>query len=304
MIEIEGVKILSDKDVRSQLKMSDAVGIIESTFKEIDRGMFVSPARHNVENENGSLVFTVGGNLRDGAFGFRVYETFSSEIEHKQIVNIYDAKTGRLKGLIFGEVLGAYRTGAIGGVAIKYLSKKSAHSVGLIGSGLQAETQLMAACAVRNISKVKVFSRNESSRVHFALEMKQKLDIEIVAVDSPKIALQNVDIAILATNSGVPVIEPEWIPEGCYLSSIGPKFMGRNELGASAVKGFNSIFTDSLEQMKNYPKAHFLSGTPEFEQIQSLGDVVTGRNVIISDSNLFLSVGLSGTEPAIGNLLL
>ncbi len=277
MINIDNIKILSDEDVRKCLKISDAIEMIEFTFNEINSGMFGSPARHSVGNENGSLVFTVGGNLKSGAFGFRVYETFSSDIEHKQFVSVYDAKTGRLKGIIIGELLGAYRTGAIGGVAIKYLSKKSASSIGLIGAGLQAKTQLMAACAVRNISKVKIYSRTEKSRMQFALEMKQQLNIEIVAVDSPQIALQNVDIVILATNSEVPVIEPEWIPKDCHLSSIGPKFMGRNELGANAVKAFHSIYTDSLEQIKNYPKAHFLIGTPEFDQIQSLGDIVTAK---------------------------
>lgn len=171
-------KILRDDDLRDGSFMNVAIGALENAFLARAHGQTVSPPRHHVSFPGrGDLVFTVGGTLGERPLaGFRVYETFEGT-EHSQIVAVWSADDARLKGLILGERLGAIRTGAIGGVAIRHLSSPEASVVGVLGSGVQARTQLAAAAAVRKITVARVYSRDETHRGLFAREMQMELGI-------------------------------------------------------------------------------------------------------------------------------
>ena len=298
-------KIFNNEDVL-KISMAKAIAAIENVFFDLDSGAFLSPPRHYFKNDNGSIAFTIGGNKDAGVLGFRVYDTFKSDIDHQQFVTVFDAQSGALKGLVFGEQLGALRTGAIGGVAIKYLSRVESSCVGLIGTGLQARSQLAAACAVRDITKIRVFGRNEERRKTFADEMSEKLGLNVEPVSTNKEAVIDADIVITATTSGSPVFDPDWVRPGTHITTVGPKFIGRNEIDATVADKSNWIFTDSIQQLKSYSTPHFLSKTSHYESIKSLGDLINKKGSFDrknEDITLFLSVGLSGTEPIIANLL-
>ncbi len=196
--------ILVDDDVAALISMPEAIGAIEATLKLKARGEFLTPPRHYVSNKHGALVFTVGGHDERGVIGFRVYDTFATDVPHEQVVAVFDSETGQLKGLVLGSLLGAVRTGAIGGVAVKYASRGDSRGAAIIGTGLQARTQLAAAAAVRDLREVRVYSRNEDRREGFAKEMAERLHIDIVPVSSAAEAVRGADIVIAATNSGTP----------------------------------------------------------------------------------------------------
>jgi len=129
------------------------------------------------------LVFTAGAATAvEKVIGFRVYDTYANELDgHQQLVCVFDSATGVFKGIVIGNLLGAVRTGAIAGVAIKVMARTDAERVAVIGTGIQARAQLEAAVAVRNIKQVRVFSRNHVNREAFAAEMMKKLQVEVVA---------------------------------------------------------------------------------------------------------------------------
>jgi alanine dehydrogenase len=298
------VKVFYDEDVR-QISMRDAITAIEDVFRKIKSGEFLSPPRTYIENGNGSLVFTIGGSVHTGVMGFRLYDTFSSEAgENQQLVAVYDSVTGRLKAVVIGNDLGAVRTGTIGGVAVKHLSKEDSKILGVIGSGQHARTQLTAACAVRNIEQVKVFSRNPEKHQQFAGELSKLLKIEIEAVRSAEDAVQNADIVLCATTSSEPVLHLSWLKGDVHINSIGPKFKSRHELPAELGDSVDEIYTDSLVQMSAYPEEHFLSKSEAFGRIRDLSEVVDLPRRRPKGKSLFLSVGLSETEAAVADLLL
>ena len=57
---------------------------------------------------------------------------------------LFDASRHEVLGLIEADQLGRLRTGAASGVAAKHLAKEGAVSLGVIGCGRQAETQIAA----------------------------------------------------------------------------------------------------------------------------------------------------------------
>lgn len=186
------------------------------------------------------------GGVQDSApiAGFRVYDTFNGS-HHSQIVAVWSTETAKLEGIVIGEKLGAIRTGAIGGVAIRHLSDADAATAGVVGSGLQARMQLVAAAAVRRLSHVRVYSRSEANRKAFAEEMQRYLGLDIEAVDSAAEAVRGADIVICATSSSVPVLRAKDLKPGAHINTVGPKTIEGHEIDLDVAKMAHRIATDS-----------------------------------------------------------
>ncbi len=112
------------------------------------------------------------------------------------------------------------RVGATNGLGVKYMAREDANSIGILGSGWQAATQLIAACAVRPIEFIRCYSPNSANRVNFAQEMTDALGIEIMPVSSADDAVADVDIVMCSTNSIEAVFFENWLRPGLHVSSI------------------------------------------------------------------------------------
>ncbi|MFK0160938.1 ornithine cyclodeaminase family protein [Rhizobium sp. NPDC090279] len=301
------MKIMKDEDLAGTALMPVAIEALEAAFAAKARGMFISPSRHHVAFPgNGDLVFTVGGILGERPLaGFRVYETFDGP-EHSQIVALWSANNAKLKGIVLGERLGQIRTGAIGGIAIRHLSAPNARTIGVIGSGAQARTQLIAAAAVREIEAIRVFSRDEKSRKAFAKEMQRALGIAIEPVKSVAEAVADADIVLCATDSDVPVIHASELKPGVHINTVGPKTLTGHEIGLDIADAADLIATDSLEQTRTYASPFFLAESRHERRIRELADIVaknTPGRTSPFDTTLFCSVGLAGTEVIVASAI-
>src|SRR5688572_3874695 len=112
--------ILTDEDVNKYLTPTEAVAIMENVFRARGSDRYAGTPRWEMPFGEGRLVFTVGA-VPEGA-GFRAYVRGNVTYDD-QLVAVWDRSSGRLRGLIVGEVLGVLRTGAIGGVGVKYLAR-------------------------------------------------------------------------------------------------------------------------------------------------------------------------------------
>lgn len=299
--------ILKDEDLQGYASMGFAIDAVERALAARARGEGVSPPRHHVAFPgHGELVFTVGGVLGDMPLaGFRVYDSFEGS-EHTQIVAVWSADDARLKGLVLGERLGAIRTGAIGGAAIRHMSSPDARVVGVVGSGLQARTQLAAAVAVRNIDLALVYSRDEAHRTAFAEEMQRDLGIEVRPAGSAREAVGDADIVILATSSSKPVIAAADLKPGAHVNTLGPKTIDSHEIGLDLAAAAAIIATDSTEQTRAYASPFFLAGSAHERRLCELSGIVAGLapgRGADEDTTLFCSVGLAGTEVVVASAI-
>lgn len=301
-------KILKDEDLVGDALMAAAIEALESAFLARARGQMISPPRHHVSfPDRGDLVFTVGGILGEKPLaGFRVYETFDGS-EHSQIVAVWSAEDARLKGIVLGERLGNIRTGAIGGLAIRHLSRPDARIVGVLGSGAQARTQLAAAAAVRDLTAVRVYSRDEKNRAAFAGEMQRELGIEVEPVGSAGEAVRDADIIISATTSNSPVLKSSDLKSGVHINTVGPKTQQEHELGLDMADAATVIAIDSPEQARAYASPFFLTGSGNEHRMVDLADIIAKKEAgrrSPEDMTLFCSVGLAGTEVVVASAIL
>ena len=173
----------------------------------------------------------------------------------------YCMERGRYCGLIFllstrnGEPLALMndgylqhmRVGACAGVGTKYLARKDAKVLAMIGSGGMARTYAEAIKQVRPIEVMRVFSPTKKNRETFAAEMTEELDIEVIAVDAPEKALRGADIVSLTTDSLVPVIKADWLEAGMHINNVrnneaGPDVLARVDIKARL--GTSTLYAD------------------------------------------------------------
>lgn len=136
------------------------------------------------------------------------------------LVILYSTETGEPLLLVPDGQLQRFRVGATSGLAADYLAREDATTVGLLGTGWQASTQVLALDAVRDLSQVDVYSPTREHREEFAAEFDNRLDADVCAVDSPETAIAEKDIIDAATDSLEPVIDPNWLEPGVHVSSV------------------------------------------------------------------------------------
>jgi alanine dehydrogenase len=136
------------------------------------------------------------------------------------LVFLLSIATGEPLALMNDGVLQHLRVGACAGLGAKYLSRQNSKVLGILGSGGMARTYAEAIRAVRPIELMNVFSPTKANRERYAEEMTQELGIEVQAVPTAAQAVRGADIVALATDSLIPVMNPEWVEPGMHVTNV------------------------------------------------------------------------------------
>jgi alanine dehydrogenase len=233
---------LTEAEVRDLLPMAKAIELMEGLFHRLAVGESLNQPRRRLILPAGSVLHYMAA--ADGAyFGTKVYATHPQHGAHFLFL-LYRAADARPLAIFEANYLGQIRTGAASGYATKLLAREDSVTLGVIGSGFQARTQIAAMRAVRPIRQVKVWSRSEEKRRTFAGEC------NALAVDSAKEAVQGADIVITATNSREPVLDDAWIGPGVHVNAMGSNQPQRRELPGELILRADLIAVDSIEQAR------------------------------------------------------
>jgi alanine dehydrogenase len=284
--------------VRSRLEAAEAVRAARRALIDAYGGRLAAPPRLQAELGEHGLVFTVGGYV-DGSIGFRVYGLWPGDSD--QAVLVWDG-AGRLRGCVVGSELGARRTGALGGAAVDALARRDAGTVGIVGSGVQAWTQLWAISAVRSVSGVRIFSPTSDHRDAFARRTQAELGLSAAACATAEDAVTDAEIIVLATRSERPVVEAAWIRRGAHVNTVGPKLASAHETPTELAEIAAVVVTDSPDQAGGYGEPFFTS-----RPLTHLGAVLAGEAAGRADDQditLYCSTGLAGSEVVLAETLL
>ncbi len=191
--------VLSQSEIQQCMDMKQAIAITGVAFKEYYDRQTVLPLRTpvTIEKEQ-ALTLTMPAYLsRQNALGLKVISIFPNNfIKGKPAINgvmlLLNEETGEAKAIMEASYLTAVRTGAVSGLATKYLAKEDAREVAIIGSGVQAMTQLEAVVCVRPIEKVTVWSRTFANAQSFAQKIKGQYEVECHRTLSD--AVKNADV--------------------------------------------------------------------------------------------------------------
>lgn len=239
---------INNEEIDQLITMKDTMEALEILYREMGEGIAVTAPRSDVHSPTAAAQSAEGPMAHylksmSGAsphFGTAALR-FSSDIvawrdsgggmrreklptlpgnRWMGIVMLFSSANGELLAIMNDGVLQRFRVGGANGVAAKYLARQNVETVGLIGSGWQAGTQVMAVCEARRIKKIKVFSPTKANREKFAKETSEQVRVEIIPVESYQEAVQGVDIIVTSTNSRTPFLGKWALAEGLHLSAM------------------------------------------------------------------------------------
>ncbi len=301
------VLILSRQDVESILDMKASMQAVEEAFRQYALGTLEMPLRTTIRPKDFGGTFLVMPAFIGGmkALGLKVVTVYPKNPEKFGLPTILatimlnDPETGGPLAVMDGAYVTAMRTGAVSGVATKYLARRDANVAGIFGAGVQARTQLWAIAEARQLTKAKVFDVDLNRANQFCKEMGEKLGIEVVRSNSAEDTVKGSHIIATATTSKTPIFEGRWLEPGMHVNGIGSHSPDARELDTETIRRCK-IVVDQREAASKEAGDLMMpvaEGVLTWESIHAeLGEIITGRKLARtseSEITLFKSVGLA-----------
>ncbi len=277
------VLFLSRSEIEKFLKMSDVLKVVEEAFRLQAEGKVIMPPKLYLSLPEYRGDFRAMPAYIDGSAGIKWVSVYPDNINHNlpaviATIILCDPSTGHPLAIMDGTYITSMRTGAAGGIAVKYLARKGSSTVGIIGAGTQGKTQLLAISEVLpRIEEVKVFDRYKDASLRYTEEMGTKLNLNIRPVRTIE-EVTEADIVVTAIPSEKPIIRKCHIRPGTHINAIGADAKGKQELEADLLRSAR-IVVDDIEQashsgMINVPLS---DGVIKAEDIRgTIGEIVAG----------------------------
>lgn len=272
--------LLTKADVEPLLGLEQAIEITHDAFLEQASGAVVAIAPRQFAVSRGSLRIVSGALLRSQRMGVRVGPA-SGLAGERAIALLYDSENGDLL-CVMAYPFGTVRTGATIGLATKLFARADAEVVGMIGTGRNALSLLQAACHVRPVKSIRVYSRNAERRAGFVQKAQASLEIPVEAAAEAQMATRGAEIVYVATDSLTPVLQADWLLPGAFVASMGRP----SEIDPSVYLAAHRIVVGHKKHEEDYFDAgryrHELvelvkAGRIDWGSVKEMCDVVVGR---------------------------
>ena len=293
---------LRESDIEQLLSPEDAVEAVEGCFRRMAAGQVELRPRFRLGLKPGVLNVMAASDLELGLAGLKTYGV--SEGGAKFVVVLFAVDHAEVLALIEADKLGQLRTGAASAVAARHLAKQGAKSLGVIGTGWQAETQVQCMrAALPELERVVAYSRNEEALAAFCARFGAE------AGEYLKDAAE-MDVVVTITSSKDPVLRGEWLKPGALVCAVGANRIQSRELDNAVLERAAFVCCDSKEQAKI--EAGDLAepverGVLDWLEVHELAEVVGGElegRAHDDDIVLFKSLGIAAEDLAVGALVL
>jgi alanine dehydrogenase len=293
---------LTEEDVEAVFTIGDALEAVEGSFHRQAAGEIENRPRDRLRLEEGRLAVMAAADLGIGVAGVKTYAAGPGGA--KFVLVLFHASRHDVLAVIEADQLGRLRTGAASGVAAKYLAKEGAVSLGVLGCGHQAETQVAAIrAAVPDIAKTVVYCRDSGRREAFANT------VGADAAESHQEAAAQ-DVVVTITTSKDPVLRGEWLRPGTLVCAAGANVARNRELDNAVLERAGFVCCDSRDNARLEsgdliePVAQ---GVLDWLEVHELAEVVAGDvpgRQSEDDIVVFKSNGIAAWDVAAGAALI
>ncbi len=293
---------LTEAEVAELLTPADALSAVEACFLRLARGEVDNRPRVRQKADGGAFAVMSAVDRELRLAGLKSYLWMPAGTPF--VVCLFDIDLAALTAVIEADKLGQLRTGAASGIAAKYLAREGAGSLGVIGGGWQAESQVQCIReAVPTIERVVAYCRDEERLKAFC----KRLDAEPGEMHQDAAGQE---IVVTATTSRDPVLRGEWLQPGALVCAIGANDRRSRELDNTVLQRASFVCCDSIEQAK-LESGDLIEpieqGVLDWLEVHELQEVVAGEvqgRQSADDIVLFKSNGLAAWDVAAGALAL
>jgi alanine dehydrogenase len=297
---------LGQKAIRDLLKMPEVITVVEQGFRDWAQGKGSMPAKAYLLLEQGD--FRAMPAALPEAAGVKWVNVHpqnpSRGLPTVMAIMIYnDPQTGYPLAVMDATDITAYRTGATAAIASKYLARQDSYTLGIIGAGRQAYTQIKAHAQLFSLNLIKVYDHSREAAqklIKFSPEYPLKeCSLEETAA---------CDIVCTLTPARVPFVKKEWIAPGTHINAVGADAAGKEELEPAILKEA-MVVVDDLRQASiageiNVP---ITNGAFAIDEVYgTLGEIIVGKKQGRKDKDVitvFDSTGVAIEDLAVARLI-
>lgn len=204
--------ILSKEDIEKLVDPDKMMDQIEEAYKIFGSGEYYMPPRPSVEHDNKTLMYMPC--YTKEIIGTKMLTIFPDNAKLglpsiDGIILLNNAVTGAPEAVMDGQSVTAWRTGAVGGVGIRHLSRKDCHTVGIVGAGVQGFHQAIYACAARDIRTIYIFNHSGRDLADYMDRLEKAIDnpgTKVVQCKTVEELTAKSDIICTTTPSTEPVL--------------------------------------------------------------------------------------------------
>ena len=299
------VLIVSQQEVRELLRMEECIDVMADALAALTRGEAVMPLRGlaGMPEQAGLLAWMPSLLPASNVMGIKVISVFpneGTELEsHQGAVLLFEATRGQLLAVVDASEVTAIRTAAVSGLATRLLARPDADDLAILGSGTQARTHLEAMTAVREIRRVRVWSRDPDHARIFAESVSGQRGLSVEVSVSVREAVEGASIICTTTSATEPILEGRWLSPGAHVNAVGFAGPTGRELDAEAVARAR-LFADRRESIQSEAGDFLLAksegAVADEHVVGELGEVLLGKvkgRTSPEQITLFESLGLA-----------
>ena len=289
---------LTEAEVESLVTTEDALAAVQGSLERQAEGVIQLVPRRRLELEDGAFATMAAADAGLELAGLKAYTWLPGGTPF--VVCLFSTDKPGLVAVIEADKLGQLRTGAASGVAARFLARPEARSLGIIGCGWQAESQVASIrAAVPSIDRVVAYCRNEKRLKAFC--KKVKAEPGETHRDAGEL-----DIVVTVTTSKDPVLRGEWLRPGALVCAVGANDPSRRELDNVVLERASFVCCDSREQSR-LESGDLVEpverGVLDWLEVHELHEVVSGElegRADPEDIIVFKSNGIAAWDVAIG----
>jgi ornithine cyclodeaminase len=309
--------ILNANEVRRALPMGECIAAMKQAYAALSAGTAEVPLRTRLNvapHEGMSILMPAFVDEAEQALAVKIVSLFAQNPKRglpliHAVVLVFDPQTGTLEAVLEGGAVTAIRTGAGCGAAADLLARPDAKTLAVFGAGVQARTQLEAACEVRNIETAWVYSPNPEQVARFIGDLagQGRIPQDLRAAASPQEAVANADIISTATTSHAPVFAAADVRPGTHINAAGTHTVEGIEVPAELIaRARITVDSRSATAVESGEIAIPLKqGLIKESDISEIGEVVLGKAAGRSSAEqltFFKSVGVAVQDAMAGRL--
>lgn len=305
--------LISGADVRALLPMGECIEVMAGALRSVTDGSSVLPLRTVMRLDGTPNAFAampaVVGRGAGASLGAKIITVFPGNDAtpydaHIGAVLLFDAEHGKLLAIADASSITAIRTSAVSGLATRLLAREDAHELALLGAGVLAIPHIEAVRCVRDIRRVRVWSRSGDRATELAARARKRFDVEIVVASSARAAVDGADVVCTITSARTPVLEGAWLASGAHVNAVGASLPTARELDTAAVVR-SRLFVDrresALSEAGDFLIPRGEGAVTDAHILGELGDLLAGTvkgRVKREDITLFKSLGLAVEDVA------
>jgi len=296
---------VTEADVRNLLPFSKAVELAREAYVKLAEGEAVNPERVLLSVPGGASMFFMPAHVSGQRTVSIKIARVNPENPARSLptvmsdILVYDSRSGALVAEISGETLTAIRTAASSAVATDVLAQGDVETLGLLGTGRQAEAHVPAIQLVRDISRVVVYSRDKTRGEAFARQISRDYELETLPADSPAQVVKRSDLIVTATTSHTPLFKGELVKRATHVNAVGAAEPGAREVDTSLVKRSILVVDSRAQAISTYGDIMIPMRENAIEETHiraELGELLAKKRSISrgpNDITLFKSGGLA-----------